>query len=81
MTPAGVYPDWPKSAADLVPLPPCDGPKLKAFDFRGPQQIKFLECIGGGAHSVVFKVSILGEIYALKVVSGIQSQASETPST
>lgn len=69
--PPGVYHDWPKSAADLVPLPPCDGPKLKPFDFQGPQQIEFLKCIGGGGHSVVFKVSILGEVYALKVVSEI----------
>lgn len=38
-----MYPDWPRSKADLVPLPPCDGPKLKAFDFKGKQAIEFLE--------------------------------------
>ncbi|SPO07229.1 uncharacterized protein DNG_09923 [Cephalotrichum gorgonifer] len=61
-----MYPDWPKSPADLVPLPLCDGPKLKAFDFQGPQKIKFLEHIGTGAHSQVFKVEILDKVYALK---------------
>lgn len=38
-----MYPDWPESADDLVPLPTCDGPKLKPFDFQGPQKIEFLE--------------------------------------
>ena len=41
-----MYPDWPRSGKDLVPLPLCDGPKLKAFDFQGPQNIEFLEYIG-----------------------------------
>ena len=63
-----MYPDWPKSAADLVPLPLCDGPKLKAFDFQGPQKIEFLEYLGSGQHSHVFKVNILGCVYALKLV-------------
>ncbi|KAJ8131268.1 hypothetical protein O1611_g2357 [Lasiodiplodia mahajangana] len=62
-----MYPDWPESDADLVPLPKCDGPKLKPFDFQGPQKIEFLERIGEGLHSHVFKVKILGEIYALKL--------------
>ncbi|KAI0391760.1 kinetochore Sim4 complex subunit FTA2-domain-containing protein [Xylariaceae sp. FL0594] len=62
-----MYPPLPKSPADLLPLPRCDGPKLKPFDFRGPQKIEFLELIGTGLHSHVAKVRILGQIYALKV--------------
>lgn len=64
-----MHPDWPESDADLVPLPQCLGPKLKPFDFLGPQKINFLEYLGQGLHSFVFKVEILGHIYALKLVS------------
>jgi hypothetical protein len=64
-----MYPDWPESAADLVPLPRVNGPKLAPFDFRGPQKIEFLEHLGEGTHSHVLKVRILGQIYALKLVS------------
>jgi hypothetical protein len=64
-----MYPEWPQSSADLVPLPLCDGPKLNPFDFQGPQKIDFLEHLGEGQHSHVFKVQILGQIYALKLVS------------
>lgn len=69
-----MYPDWPKSAADLVPLPHCDGPKLKPFDFHGPQKIEFLEYLGEGMHAHVLKVKIRGQIYALKLVSVIQQR-------
>ncbi|KAI1380575.1 kinetochore Sim4 complex subunit FTA2-domain-containing protein [Hypoxylon crocopeplum] len=62
-----MYPDWPKSAADLVPLPRCDGPKLKPFTFRRSQKIEFLEYIGEGSHAHVFKVRIQEKIYALKL--------------
>ncbi|KAL7929522.1 kinetochore Sim4 complex subunit FTA2 domain-containing protein [Trichoderma chlorosporum] len=62
-----MYPDWPQSNEDLVPLPLVDGPKLKPFDFQGPQTIKFLEHAGQGLHSHVFKVDIRGQIYALKL--------------
>ncbi|CAH0045209.1 unnamed protein product [Clonostachys solani] len=62
-----MYPDWPRSDADLVPLPCCDGPKLEPFDFKGPQQIEFLEHLGDGLHAQVLKVKILGQIYALKL--------------
>ncbi|KAI1073595.1 kinetochore Sim4 complex subunit FTA2-domain-containing protein [Whalleya microplaca] len=62
-----MYPDWPESDADLVPLPKCDGPKLKPFNFQGPQKIEFLEHLGEGLHAHVFKVKILGQIYALKL--------------
>lgn len=63
-----MYPDWPKSADDLAPLPQIDGPKLEPFAFKGPQRIKFLEYLGEGLHSHVFKVEIMGDIYALKLV-------------
>ena len=64
-----MYPDWPRSSADLVPLPLCDGPKLNPFNFQGgAQAIEFLEYLGEGLHAHVFKVQILGQIYALKLV-------------
>ncbi|KAK9437949.1 hypothetical protein VB005_08954 [Metarhizium brunneum] len=63
-----MYPDWPESEADLVPLPQVDGPKLPPFNFQGPQAIKFIEHMGEGLHSHVFKVEILGQLYALKLV-------------
>lgn len=63
-----MYPDWPESAADLLPLPRCDGPKLEPFQFHGPQKIEFLHYISEGLVSHVFKVRIEGEIYALKLV-------------
>ncbi|KID93299.1 hypothetical protein MAJ_10732, partial [Metarhizium majus ARSEF 297] len=62
-----MYPDWPESEADLVPLPLVDGPKLPPFNFQGPQAIKFIEHIGEGLHAHVFKVEILGQLYALKL--------------
>ncbi|KIH94906.1 hypothetical protein SPBR_03732 [Sporothrix brasiliensis 5110] len=62
-----IYPDWPESAADLVPLPLCPGPKLAPFDFEGPQKIEFLNYLGGGLHSHVLKVRIKGQDYALKL--------------
>lgn len=64
-----MYPYLPASPADLVPLPRCDGPKLKPFDFQGPQKIEFLDYIGEGIHAHVFKIKILGQIHALKLVS------------
>lgn len=67
-----MYPDWPESAADLVPLPQIDGPKLKAFDFQGPQKIEFLEYLGEGSHAHVLKVRILERIYALKLVGEVR---------
>ncbi|KAK7428378.1 hypothetical protein QQZ08_005135 [Neonectria magnoliae] len=63
-----MYPDWPLSSADLVPLPRCDGPKLKPFDFQGAQAIEFLDYLGEGLHAYAFKVRIRGQIYALKLV-------------
>ncbi|KAF5709243.1 kinetochore sim4 complex subunit FTA2 domain-containing protein [Fusarium mundagurra] len=53
-----MYPERPQSVADLVPLPQGNGPKIKAFDFQGPQQIEFLDHLGSGTHSIVFKVKI-----------------------
>ncbi len=66
-----MYPDWPQSPADLVPLPLCHGPKLKPFDFQGPQKIDFLDHIGLGMHAHVFKVVISDRVYALKLVSSL----------
>ncbi|KAK6384939.1 hypothetical protein LTS17_002502 [Exophiala oligosperma] len=62
-----MYPDWPESDADLVPLPQVDGPKLKPFKFSGARKIEFLEYAGAGTHAQVFKVKMEGEIFALKV--------------
>ncbi|KAI8717424.1 hypothetical protein NCS52_00818300 [Fusarium sp. LHS14.1] len=56
-----MYPDWPKSSSDLVPLPLCEGPKLEPFDFQGPQKIDFLQHIGEGSHSHVFKFKFVGD--------------------
>ena len=73
-----MYPDWPESDADLVPLPNCDGPKLKPFNFHGPQKIEFLEYLGKGLHAHVFKIKILGRIYALKLVGRTLLRKIET---
>ncbi|ATY61646.1 hypothetical protein A9K55_009367 [Cordyceps militaris] len=62
-----VFPGWPRSSDDLVPLPNCDGPKLEPFDFHGPQKIEFLEYIGEGLHAHVVKVQIRNRIYAVKL--------------
>ncbi|KAM0418568.1 hypothetical protein ACHAPT_012467 [Fusarium lateritium] len=51
-----MYPDWPEAASDLMPLPPCDGPKLEPFDFQGPQKIEILQHVREGAHSHVFQL-------------------------
>lgn len=63
-----MFPDWPQSAADLVPLPLCEGPKLQLFEMHGDQEIEFLEYLGDGLHEHVFKVKIR-QIYSLKLVS------------
>lgn len=72
-----MYPDWPKSAADLVPLPRCDGPKLGPFMFHGSQRIEFLEYIGEGSHAHVFKVRIRENIYALKLVGNTRDECTQ----
>lgn len=74
-----MYPDWPQSVDDLVPLPHCVGPKLKPFAFPGDglkQNIEFLEYIGEGSHAHVFKIKVSDQIYALKLVSGLLTSAS-----
>ena len=63
-----IYPDWPACPADLVPLPMIEGPKLKPFDFGGPQQIEFLEYIASGLHGHVVKARIHGQEYVIKLV-------------
>ncbi|KAF7549940.1 hypothetical protein G7Z17_g6076 [Cylindrodendrum hubeiense] len=62
-----MYPDWPEPGVPLLPLPRCFGPKLKPFDFQGPQEIEFLSYLGEGLHSHVIKIKIHGQIYALKL--------------
>lgn len=62
-----MFPFLPESSADLVPLPLCEGPKLKPFAFQDQQNIEFLEYLGAGAHSYVWKVKMDGSIYALKM--------------
>ena len=64
-----MYPDYPESAADLVPLPLGDGPKLKAFDYGDSQNIEFVQYLGWGLHSYVFKIKVVDQVYALKLVS------------
>ena len=49
-------------------LPPIRGPKLGRFSTKGAVNITFLEEIGSGTDSVVYKVEISGQIYALKIV-------------
>ena len=67
-----MYPEWPQSAADLVPSPHCDGRKLKPFPFQGSQKIEFLAYLGEGTHAHVFKVQIRGMVYALKLVREVK---------
>ncbi|KAK4145150.1 uncharacterized protein C8A04DRAFT_36070 [Dichotomopilus funicola] len=62
-----MYPDWPRSREDLVPLPQCDGPKLNPFKFDGNPSIEFLDYLGEGLHAHVFKVRMDNQIYALKL--------------
>ncbi|VUC20217.1 unnamed protein product [Clonostachys rosea] len=62
-----LYPELPQSGSGLIPLPRIKGPKLRPFDFQGPQRIEFLEHLGDGVHSHVIKVKILEQIYALKL--------------
>ncbi len=59
----------------MRPLPWFRGPKLGPFEFRDETQrnITFLEHVGGGVHAEVFRVTIDGSIYALKVVCYIVS--------
>lgn len=61
-----MYPTHATTAADLVPLPLCDGPKLQPFEFWDAP-ITFLEYLGEGLHSHVFKIDVCGKAYALKL--------------
>ncbi|KAI1130651.1 kinetochore Sim4 complex subunit FTA2-domain-containing protein [Nemania abortiva] len=52
----------------MAGLPDIPGPKLYPFNTSGrPLEIDFLEQIGKGAHSFVWKVKINEKIYALKI--------------
>ncbi|CAJ2509462.1 Uu.00g144880.m01.CDS01 [Anthostomella pinea] len=49
-------------------LPDVPGPKLAPFNAKGKQpHIDFIECIGNGLHSLVWKVRIDGKLYALNI--------------
>lgn len=48
-------------------LPPIPGPKLHPFRAK-PVDIDFIEEIGRGLHSIVFKASLDDSLYALKIV-------------
>lgn len=52
------------------PLPQFRGPKLEPFRFVHDQtrDIEFLDPLGRGAHAEVWRVSIGGSVYALKLV-------------
>ncbi|KAF7545061.1 hypothetical protein G7046_g9649 [Stylonectria norvegica] len=49
------------------PLPLIPGPKLLAYNGGLPVDLTFLECIYEAGHSNVWKVSIDGSVFALKV--------------
>ncbi|KAH6658027.1 kinetochore Sim4 complex subunit FTA2-domain-containing protein [Truncatella angustata] len=51
----------------LKSLPSIEGPKLKPFQRGRDVAIQFQGQVGSGAHSYVWKVSIDGQIYALKM--------------
>lgn len=55
---------------NMAGLPDVPGPKLYPFDAGGePVEIEYLEELGDGLHSHVWKVRINGGLYALKIVS------------
>lgn len=58
-------PTWCRSRTATVPS--------WSLDFQGPQKMEFLKYIGEGAHAHVFKVRILGQIYALKFASAFEA--------
>lgn len=54
----------------MAGLPEVPGPKLYPFDTGGePLNLEFIEEIGKGLVSFVWKVRINGSEYALKIVS------------
>ena len=64
-------PDLPQLQVHTDPLPPCEGPKLKAF--RGPKAVitfrRLLSDKDSEGHSHVFEAAINSTTYALKLVS------------
>jgi len=54
-------------------LPWCEGPKLEPFEFK-TRRIEFVDFLGKGLHSYVFKVLIDEVVYALKTVCILLSQ-------
>lgn len=55
----------------MASLPPIRGPKLGRFSTKGAVDITFLQETGFGTDSVVYKVEINGQVYALKIVREI----------
>lgn len=61
----------PTPSTPPLPLPRVDGPKLEPYGGTAAADIDFIRYIGTGddADSEVWKVSINGQLYALKIVS------------
>lgn len=61
-------------------LPRIPGPKLGPYQSpngnTGRPQVKFLEELGQGAHSAVWKVKIDGKLFALKLVKDSREYSS-----
>lgn len=49
-------------------LPPIPGPKINQFTVDGSIDLVFLQKLGDGSDSSVYKVEISGQVYSLKVV-------------
>lgn len=63
-----MLPQLPTPEAPAEPLPPCAGPQTLPFLDAVPPDIEFLDILGEGLHSYVFRVRIQGQLYALKMV-------------
>jgi hypothetical protein len=58
-----MYTDWPKCAADLVPLSRYNGPKLvlyKTLYLFGAKRTEFLDYLGEDPHAHTPKAGVLG---------------------
>ncbi|KAI1267658.1 kinetochore Sim4 complex subunit FTA2-domain-containing protein [Xylariaceae sp. FL1019] len=59
----------------MAGLPDVPGPKVFPFDTKGqPLDIEFIEELGSGMHSYVWKVSINGTQYALKIFNWLRER-------
>ncbi|KAM0347405.1 hypothetical protein ACHAPU_004926 [Fusarium lateritium] len=60
----------------MKPLPDYPGPKLKCFtDDITKHDFKVLDHLGGGTHSVVYKVEIDGKICAVKLFNHVGTKS------